>query len=160
MRSGQTGAQWVLQSLAALSKQRGTPDMRHRTLASAIKERQQTGEPVHLWPVVEVNETSDWSESYQTVVAIYVNPTCSRCGLMISSPRGQRHGLASRGTSRRRRSGRLVGLVSHRACCVCAARGGSGDEAEPVAVRSIMKPDPVTVAPRDDARSHRADAQL
>ena len=41
--------------------------------------------------------------------------------------------------------GHLVGLVFHRALLRPLTHGASGDGIEPVSVRSIMKPDPVTV---------------
>src|SRR5256884_2184894 len=66
VRTGQTGAEWTLKSLASLGNQ-GTRDMRHRALAAAMRERQQTGEPVHRWPVIEMKEPADWSDSYRTV---------------------------------------------------------------------------------------------
>ncbi|HEX6622624.1 MAG TPA: glutamate-cysteine ligase family protein, partial [Pyrinomonadaceae bacterium] len=49
VRTGQTGAQWALRSLAALGAE-GTREGRMRTLVAAMRERQRTGEPVHRWP--------------------------------------------------------------------------------------------------------------
>jgi hypothetical protein len=66
VRIGQTGAQWTLQSLAAMGEEE-TLDMRQNRLTSAMLERQKDGDPVHHWPLIEGNETPDWSRSYQTV---------------------------------------------------------------------------------------------
>ena len=44
-------------------------------------------------------------------------------------------------------AGRLVGLVSHRDLLRLLARGLADKSNEPVAVRQIMKPDPVTITP-------------
>jgi hypothetical protein len=66
VRSGQTGAQWMLNSLTALNGSEPI-DMRTRTLASAILARQKEGKPVHEWKLAEAGELDDWSQSYQTV---------------------------------------------------------------------------------------------
>ena len=58
VRSGQTGSQWARRSLAAMSEQ-GTRDIRLRTLTAFMLARQQGGEPVHSWPVVEMDEMDE-----------------------------------------------------------------------------------------------------
>jgi CBS domain-containing protein len=45
------------------------------------------------------------------------------------------------------RDGNLVGIVSHRTLVRLLARGAAGQRQGPIAVRDIMKPSPVTVAP-------------
>ncbi|MEO6393976.1 MAG: hypothetical protein ABIP75_19135, partial [Pyrinomonadaceae bacterium] len=60
---GQTGAQWALGSLSAMGE-RGTPDIRMRTLTHKMMERQQEGEPAHHWPLIEMDDTDDWRRSY------------------------------------------------------------------------------------------------
>src|SRR5687767_8575102 len=66
VRSGQTGAQWMLNSLASLNSHEPM-DMRARTLTSTILARQMEDKPVHQWNLADANELTDWSHSYQTV---------------------------------------------------------------------------------------------
>jgi CBS domain-containing protein/gamma-glutamylcysteine synthetase len=146
VRVGQTGAQWALQSLAAMSG-RGTREMRHRALARAMHARQQTNDPVHRWGEVEMDELEDWTENYQTVGQFMstdlftVRPDdLVDFAASVMDWRHIRHVPVEDG------EGRLVGLVSHRDLLRLMAHGQHG-KGEPVAVRSILKPDPVTVAP-------------
>jgi gamma-glutamylcysteine synthetase len=69
VRSGQTGAQWMLNSLASLKGRTGREpvDLLARTLTSTILARQKEDKPVHEWKLAEAGELSDWSQSYQTV---------------------------------------------------------------------------------------------
>src|ERR1051325_11492783 len=66
VRSGRTGAQWMLESLEAMGDE-GTSDLRQRKLAAAILERQQGGEPVHRWSVVKAYGSEGWRQSHHTV---------------------------------------------------------------------------------------------
>ncbi len=65
VRSGQTGAQWVMKSLRVMNNR--PTDVQNRLLAGEMLMRQKSGEPVHRWPVLEVSESDDWSRNYQTV---------------------------------------------------------------------------------------------
>ncbi|HKP72054.1 MAG TPA: glutamate-cysteine ligase family protein, partial [Pyrinomonadaceae bacterium] len=147
VRTGQTGAQWSLDSLAALGK-RGTRDMRHRALASAMHEQQRTGEPVHRWPVIEEGEPQEWSACYRTVGQFMSTDlfTMRPDDLvdLAASVMDWRH---IRHVPVEDERGRLVGLLSHRTLLRLLARGLPGGGVESVAVREIMKADPVTVAP-------------
>ena len=78
--------------------------------------RQKSGEPVHRWPVLEVSESDDWSQSYQTVGQFMATD------LFTVRPDDLVDLAASVMTWRHIRhvpvedaEGRLVGLVSHRA---------------------------------------------
>src|SRR5687768_1425322 len=66
VRSGQTGAQWMLNSLASLSRHE-PPEMRARTLTSSILSRQKEAKPVHKWNSPDASDSQEWSQSYQTV---------------------------------------------------------------------------------------------
>ncbi|HEV2800681.1 MAG TPA: glutamate-cysteine ligase family protein [Pyrinomonadaceae bacterium] len=145
VRTGQTGAQWALSSLAAMGK-RGTRDMRHRALAAAMHEQQQKGEPVHRWPVVEQSGQEDWAVSYRTVGQFMSTDlfTMRPDDLvdLAASVMDWRH---IRHVPVEDEGGRLVGLISHRRLLRLLARGGR--TGEPVAVREIMKADPITATP-------------
>jgi CBS domain-containing protein/gamma-glutamyl:cysteine ligase YbdK (ATP-grasp superfamily) len=146
VRSGQTGAQWALQSLAAMDG-RGTGEMRCHALARAMHERQQTGEPVHRWRI-EADETDeDWSQSYRTVGQFMTRD------LFTVRPEDLVDFAASVMTWRHIRhvpvedeQGRLVGLVSHRDLLRLLGYG-LHDRRDPVSAREIMKENPLTVAP-------------
>ena len=145
VRTGQTAAQWALRSLAAMQS-RGTRDM--RTLAVQMRAHQQTEEPVHLWPLIEGTEMDDWAQNYRTVGQFMSTDlfTVRPDDLvdLAASVMDWRH---IRHVPVEDEAGRLVGLVSHRDLLRLLARGLADKSNEPVAVRQIMKPDPVTITP-------------
>jgi len=147
VRSGRTGAQWALGSLAAMGG-RGTPETRMRALARATARRQRTNEPVHRWPPAAGGEMEDWRENYRTVGQFMstdlftVRPDdLVDLAASLMDWRHIRHVPVEDGR------GRLVGLVTHRDLLRMVSRGSAGQGGETVAVREIMKTDPVTVAP-------------
>ncbi len=147
---GQTGAQWMLRSFAAISD-KGTRDMAQRALAECILERQQTGEPVHRWPIMEkstMGHAATWSRSYRTVGQFMSTDlfTVQPDDLidMAANVMDWRH---IRHVPVEDNDGIIVGLLSHRALLRRLAQRQLSDAIEPIAVRTIMKPDPVTVTP-------------
>jgi CBS domain-containing protein len=146
VRSGQTGAQWMLQSLGAMGGE-GTSDLRQRKLAAAILERQQGTEPVHRWEVIKAYGSEGWRQSHHTVGQLMstdlftVRPDdLVEMVARVMEWKDVRHVPVEDG------EGRLVGIVSHRSLLRLLADGLSGGR-ELVAVRQIMNPDPVSVAP-------------
>ena len=144
VRSGQTGAQWVMKSWGVMNDR--PPDVRNRLLAGGMLMRQKSGEPVHRWPVLEVSESDDWSQSYQTVGQFMATD------LFTVRPDDLVDLAASVMTWRHIRhvpvenaEGRLVGLVSHRALLKLLTHGAPTNES-PVTVREIMTPAPLTVS--------------
>jgi CBS domain-containing protein/gamma-glutamyl:cysteine ligase YbdK (ATP-grasp superfamily) len=143
-RSGQTGAQWMMKSLGAMINQ--PREVRNRLLAGEMLMRQKTGEPVHRWPILEVSESDDWSQSYQTVGQFMATD------LFTVRPDDLVDLAASVMTWRHIRhvpvedaEGRLVGLVSHRALLKLLTRGAPAND-NPVTVREIMTSTPLTVS--------------
>lgn len=146
VRSGQTGAQWMLQSLEAMGGE-GTSDLRQRKLAAAILERQQGAEPVHRWEVIKAYGSEGWRQSHHTVGHLMstdlftVRPDdLVEMVARVMEWKDVRHVPVEDG------EGRLVGIVSHRSLLRMLADGQPGGK-ELVAVRQIMNPDPVSVAP-------------
>jgi CBS domain-containing protein len=143
-RSGQTGAQWMMKSLAVMNDQ--PREVRNRLLAGEILMRQKSEQPVHHWPVFEVNESDGWSESYQTVGQFMSTDlfTVRPDDLvdLAASVMAWRH---IRHVPVEDDEGLLVGLVSHRALLRLVARGAPANE-NPVTVREIMTPNPLTVS--------------
>ena len=146
VRSGQTGAQWMLQSLEAMGEE-GTSDLRQRKLAAAVLERQQDAEPVHRWAVIKGYGSEGWRVRHHTVGNLMstdlftVRPDdLVEMVARVMEWRDVRHVPVEDD------EGRLVGIVSHRTLLRMLSDGlPSGGEL--VAVRQIMNPDPVSVAP-------------
>lgn len=143
VRSGQTGSQWIMKSLSVMNDR--PSEVRNRLLAGEILMRQNGGEPVHRWPVLEVSEADDWRQSYQTVGQFMATD------LFTVRPDDLVDLAASVMTWRHIRhvpvednEGRLVGLVSHRALLKLLTHGAPGNEVK-VTVRDIMTPEPLTV---------------
>lgn len=148
VRSGRTGAQWALDSLARMKS--GTRDERYRCIVATTYEHQWKNEPVHEWPLAEVGAAADWRSSYQTVGQVMTTD------LFTVHPEDVVDLAASlmdwehiRHVPVEDTDGKLVGLVSHRSLLRLLGRGiGADDEGgEPVAVREIMKPNPLSVSP-------------
>ncbi|MFH0944664.1 MAG: CBS domain-containing protein, partial [Planctomycetota bacterium] len=145
--SGQTGSQWILDSLASMK--RGTRDERYRTIAAAMWEHQREGAPVHEWPLARVGGvTADWRSSYRTVGQVMTSD------VFTVGPEDLVDLAASlmdwehvRHVPVEDSDGKLVGLVSHRAMLRIVGRGLGREPAEPVAVREIMTPNPLSVGP-------------
>jgi len=143
--SRQTGAQWALDSLAAMGD-RGTRLDRCRAVTSATLERQRGGQPVHTWALADEHETRDWRHSYKTVGQFMTRD------LFTVQPDDLVDLAANLMDWERIRhipveddEGHLVGLISFRSLIRLFAQGG--EKREPVAVRTIMKESPVTVSP-------------
>lgn len=149
VRSNRTGAQWSLDSLAAMGES-GTPDQRFRSLTLGTIERQADNKPVHEWDLAGLNQETGWQQSYlkvghfMTTDLFTVQP--EDVVDLAASLMDWRH---IRHVPVENKSGDLVGLVSHRALLRLVGRGVSsgGDEARNVSVADIMKRDPVTVSP-------------
>jgi CBS domain-containing protein len=138
-----TGAQWSMRSLAAMPTE-SSRDARSRALILATLEHQEAGEPVHTWPLARFERVSDVRENYITVGQYMTTD------LLTVHPEDLVDLAASLMDWERIRhipvedNGKLVGLISHRAVLRLVARGATTDK---VAVRQIMRPDPITVTP-------------
>lgn len=143
VENGQTGARWMLRSLANM-EEAGSMDQRLRNVTSAIVANQKTGEPVHTWPLAELDRSGDWRESYRAVGQFMVTD------LFTVHPDDLVDFAASlmewehiRHVPVEDDQGKLVGLVSHRDLLRMVARG----KREGIPVREVMKADPFTVTP-------------
>jgi CBS domain-containing protein/gamma-glutamylcysteine synthetase len=147
VRSGQTGARWMLDSLAAMGGQ-GTADARARRLTSTILARQRS-EPVHAWPLVEAHEGEDWRASYQTVGQFMSTDLFTvRPNDLIDLAASMMEWRHVRHVPVEDDAGKLIGLISHRALLRLMANGRNGNSAEPIPVSQVMTPDPITVIPQ------------
>jgi CBS domain-containing protein/gamma-glutamyl:cysteine ligase YbdK (ATP-grasp superfamily) len=145
VKSGQTGAHWILRSFQTVSDQ--PRDIRTRLIAKELVKRQKQNLPVHRWSALEAVEADDWRQSYQTVGQFMATD------LFTVRPDDLVDLAASVMTWRHIRhvpveddEGNLVGLVSHRSLLRLLSRGSPVNRENPVTVREIMTSDPLTVS--------------
>jgi CBS domain-containing protein len=134
-----------LQSLAALGSE-GTREGRLRLLAAEMHARQQGAEPIHAWPIIERREQpADWPDNYRTVGQFMSTDLFTvRPDDLVDLAASVMEWRHIRHVPVEDERGQLVGLVSHRDMLRLLARGRGG---EAVAVRQVMKADPLTVSP-------------
>jgi CBS domain-containing protein/gamma-glutamyl:cysteine ligase YbdK (ATP-grasp superfamily) len=147
VKSGRTGAQWALDSLAKMGNE-GTRSERFRAVACASLERQRKGEPVHAWPLAQLDEAMDWRHSYKTVGQFMTRDLFTvQPDDLVDLAANLMDWERIRHVPVEDEEGRLVGLVSFRSLIRLLAQGGRDSERGQVVVRNIMKESPVTVGP-------------
>ena len=138
----QTGAGWIMKSLAAMETSTST-DARQRKLTSAILASQKEGQPIHRWPVIEKAQHDEWEHGYRTVGQFMSTDlfTVKPDDLidLAASMMDWRH---IRHVPVEDEEGRLVGLVTHRGVLRMMSSGKRGNT-----VREVMVANPVTVSP-------------
>ena len=146
IRSGQTGAQWMLSSFSATDGP--VPrDFRYRALTEKILQHQKKGSPVHTWPLMKANPETDWSESYQTVGQFMSTDLFTlRPDDLVDFAASVMDWRHIRHVPVENEEGELVGLLTHRSLLRVLSRGLHKGSDEPLLVRDIMKAAPVTVS--------------
>ena len=141
-----TGASWMIDSLASMDK-RAKSNVRMRTLTAAIKSNQESGKPLHEWPVANIPEGSDWIDNYKTVEQFMaVDLFTVRPEDILDLAASLMHWRHVRHVPVEDDAGHLIGIVSHRDLIALLASGKLA--ASPMmVVRDIMKTDLVTVTP-------------
>ena len=144
-RSRQTGAGWIMKSLAAMEGLT-SKDARQRNLTSAMLASQKKGQPIHRWPAIEASESDQWEQGYRTVGQFMSRDlfTVSPDDLidLAASVMDWRH---IRHVPVEDRDGRLIGLVSHRGLLRNLSNGNR--EGGFITVREVMIENPLTVSP-------------
>jgi CBS domain-containing protein len=144
-----TGARWALESLESLEtmSDSGTLDQRLRCIVSSMVDQQSSGKPISEWELAQDSGEQDWRDSYRTVGQFMTQDLFTvrpddivDFAATLMDWRHIRHVPVESDT------GKLVGLVSHRALLRLVARGGVGKD-QRVTVEEIMVRDPVTVHP-------------
>ena len=145
-KSRQTGARWIVKSLAAMPSTM-PKELRQRKLTAAMLATQKQGQAVDCWPILETAEADDWEQGYRTVGQFMstdlftVRPDdLIDLAASVMDWRHIRHVPVEDG------EGHLVGLVSHRGLLRLMTKGTS-QNANPITVREIMVSEPVTVSP-------------
>ncbi|HYW72732.1 MAG TPA: CBS domain-containing protein [Pyrinomonadaceae bacterium] len=145
VQTRQTGARWMLKSLASLENLE-PKDLRHREIAARMLQEQKEGKPVHEWKIMEPAEDIDWTSSYQTVGQFMSTDLFTvRSDDLIDLAASVMDWRHVRHVPVEDDNGRLVGLVTHRNLLHLLS-GGRESLAKPLTVREIMKRDPLTVS--------------
>jgi CBS domain-containing protein len=146
VRRDRTGAQWTFDSLAQMGE-RAKPAERYRSLTTALIARQESGTPVHTWPLASIDERDDLSDNYRTVSQVMTKDLFTvRPDDVVDLAASLMEWQHIRYVPVEDEGGRLVGLLSHRSLLRPLVRGLRGDSTI-VAVRDVMRTDLVTVAP-------------
>lgn len=141
-----TGSKWMFDSLAAMDKA-AKPNVRMRSLTAAIKELQESGEPVHRWPLASIPVRSDWIDNYKHVEQFMITDLYTvRPEDVLELAASLMHWRRVRHVPVEDDEGRLVGLVSHRDILELLALG-KVEKASELAVRDVMKMGLYTVSP-------------
>ena len=102
---------------------------------------------MHTWEPARVERDDAWREAYRTVGQIMSTHLLTvRPEDLVDLAASMMDWEKIRHVPVEDDEGRLVGLVSHRALLRLVARGQGGNE--PVAVKDIMRRDPVQVSPQ------------
>ena len=147
-QSRQTGAGWMMKSLATMEESL-SKDARQRKLTSAMLASQKTGQPIHRWTTIKKTETEGWEQGYRTVGQFMSTDlfTVSPDDLvdLAASVMDWRH---IRHVPVEDQDGRLVGLVTHRGLLRIMSNGDrANSDDSPTTVRDVMVPNPFTVTP-------------
>ncbi len=146
-KSRQTGAAWIMKSLAAMETS-SSKDTRHRRLTSMMLATEKNGEPVHRWSIEEA-EPDEWEDGYRTIGQFMSTDlfTVKPDDLidLAASVMDWRH---IRHVPVEDEEGHLVGLVTHRGLLRILNIGNRGKSNDsPTTVREVMVENPVTVSP-------------
>ena len=146
VKTERTGAQWMLDSLAAMDKH-AKPNVRMRTLTASMKDNQSKGDPMHTWSLAEIPKQSEWIDNYKTVEQFMVTDLFTvRPEDVVSLAASLMHWRHVRHVPVEDDEGQIIGIVTYRDLLEFFALGkiASGSD---VTVRNIMKKDPITIAP-------------
>ena len=147
VKSRQTGASWAIRSLTEMD-QEAHPDQKVRSIVSKMISQQKKETPIHQWPLATLDDDQDWRASYarlgqfMTTELFTVRPDdLIDLAASIMDWRHVRHVPVENA------QGELVGLVSHRGILRHVAKGLGKNQIETVAVRDIMRSNPVCGTP-------------
>jgi CBS domain-containing protein/gamma-glutamyl:cysteine ligase YbdK (ATP-grasp superfamily) len=147
VESRQTGARWILKSLASM-KSSAPKEAQHRALAAAMLACQKKAEPVHRWPLKKESEPEQWEQGYRTVSQFMSTDlfTVQPDDLidLAASVMDWRH---IRHVPVEDEAGRLVGVVTHRNLLRLISHSSREAMSGNLTVREIMVANPTTVSP-------------
>ena len=140
-----TGASWVLGSWGPMSDHGLRKEERGRALVKQMVEEQETGRPIHQWPLCDVQDHPMSWHSFLTVGQVMTTDLFTvRAHDLVDLAASMMQWEHIRHVPVEDDAGHLVGLVSHRDLLSLVG----GDAKDQVAVVDIMKTDVITVTPR------------
>jgi CBS domain-containing protein len=146
VRTGRTGARWMLDSLTQLGS-RGLEEERYRAMTGAMLRRQKRGRPVHTWKLARFDELADWRQSFRVVGQVMTkNARTVHPEDVIDLAASLMNWERIRHLPVEDDEGRLVGIVTHRTI-LRLFTSGRLDVDKPLSVREVMHADPWTVLP-------------
>lgn len=141
-----TGAKWMIESYASMDK-RAKPNVRMRTLTAAMKANQESGEPVHEWPLAQIPAKCEWIDNYKTVEQFMaVDLFTVRPEDILDLAASLMHWRHVRHVPVEDDAGHLIGIVSHRDILELFALGKITGPAQLV-ISEVMRTNLITVAP-------------
>ncbi|MBD3165836.1 CBS domain-containing protein, partial [bacterium] len=147
VKTEQTGANWLVQSLARMDDPAPTWEKLHALTAAMVK-RQQTGEPVHTWSPAVLQEGGGWKSNYLRVDQYMITdlftvgpdePIDLVANMMLWNR--IRHIMVEDARHH------LLGLVSHRNMLRLVGQPIPQEEGHSAPVSTVMVKDPITVSP-------------
>jgi CBS domain-containing protein/gamma-glutamyl:cysteine ligase YbdK (ATP-grasp superfamily) len=145
VQSGRSGAQWGLDSIAAMGEKGRVVD-RHRSLTAAMIERQKDNEPVHRWDLAPLSTHASDRDAYLTVgqvmttdlVTLHDDDIVDYAASIMEWERLRHVPVEDR-------EGHLVGMVTQLGLMRTLTH--STQDGIPLTVGEVMEKSPVTVAP-------------
>ncbi|HSP07680.1 MAG TPA: CBS domain-containing protein, partial [Acidobacteriota bacterium] len=146
VQSGITGSQWALRSIIGNPKATNH-EARWRLLTESMVRNQRRGIPVHCWEPARPEEPDTWIDSFRRVGQFMSTDLFTvRPGDLIDLAACMMDWEQLRHIPVEDDAGKLVGLLSHHDMLHLFASGHRAI-GTPIAVRDIMKSNPVTVTP-------------
>jgi CBS domain-containing protein len=147
VRTGTTGAAWLLRSAAGL-RGLGTQTERLAALTAATAARQRTRRPVHEWELARLEEAGGWRENYIRVEQFMTTDLYTvREDELVDLAAFVMDKQHIRQILVEDEAHRLIGIISYRSLLRFLANGNGPDLARPIPVHEIMERDVLCVAP-------------
>jgi CBS domain-containing protein/gamma-glutamylcysteine synthetase len=141
-----TGARWMLDSLAGMDKSAKT-SAKMRALTEEMKARQESGDPLHTWPLARIEDRSDWVNNYRTVEQFMSRDLFTvRPDDVLDLAASLMEWKHIRHVPVENDSGALVGIVTHRDLLHLLAED-KGRASGELIVSEVMKTDLITITP-------------
>lgn len=147
IRAEQTGSEWLLKSLAHM-KDRDNISERLTAVTEATIRNQETGAPVHTWPLATLDDAGGWQKNYQRVdqymttdvFTVHEDETIDLVACLMDWAHIRHVPVEDD-------DGCLVGLVSYRSLLRALAQDLPRRSADPIPARDIMHRDPIHIQP-------------
>jgi CBS domain-containing protein len=146
VRADMTGSKWTLDSLASMDKL-AKANVRMRTLTCEMIRNQESGKPLHEWPLAKIADHSEWVDNYRTVEQFMSHDLFTvRPDDIVDLAASLMEWKHVRHIPVENDQGELVGILSHRDLLRFFAEE-KGRAADELIVRDIMKSEPIFISP-------------